>query len=241
MTSFWTAFNPDLEDPEPPPAPAEIQQLLHDLRLHTAPWGTDEWELPTPPASDDSPSEPDSPASSSTRPSTPSDIEEDAAISGAPIKLRLQPGLVHLIDPQAHAIDPDFEYPDPAVEVCGPLFLNHRDKRYLREITTYGVNLPRPANAPSVFRQTRPSSAMDKIVRAWKGAGLLVPNRQLKHAMQMFLVPKPDGAVRPIIDYSPWTEFIVAPHFSLLSAGGAVRKISPYAHMVKVDLKSGFH
>lgn len=149
---------------------------------------------------------------------------------------------MHLIEPQAHAIDPKFVYPDPSVEVCGPLFVNDKDKRYLREITTYGVNLPRPANAPPVFRQTRPSSAMDRIVRAWKSAGLLlVPNRQLKHAMQMFLVPKADGSVRPIIDYSTWTDFIVSPHFSLLSAGEAVRKISPYAHMVKIDLKSGFH
>lgn len=148
---------------------------------------------------------------------------------------------MHLLDPQTHKIDPDFDYPDPVVDVCGPLFVQDRDKRYLREITTYGVTLPRPANAPSVFRQTRPSSAMDKVVRAWKNAGLLVPNRQLKHAMQMFLVPKPDGAVRPIIDYSPWTEFITAPHFSLLSAGEAVRRISPYAHMIKIDLRSGFH
>lgn len=66
---------------------------------------------------------------------------------------------------------------------------------------------------------------MDRVIAAWKDAGLLVPNRQLKYAMPMFLIAKADGGVRPIVDYSQWTPFINTPRFSLLAAGEALRKI----------------
>lgn len=74
-----------------------------------------------------------------------------------------------------------------------------------------------------------------------KAAGLLTPNPNLKYAMPIFLVPKPDNGVRPIIDYSLWTEYIVIPYFSLKSAGEAVREIPPGSYLVKIDLKTGFN
>lgn len=57
----------------------------------------------------------------------------------------------------------------------------------------------------------------------------------------MFLVPKPDDQVRPIIDYSEWTPYIKASHFSLLTAGSAIRKIPLGNVMIKIYLRSGFH
>lgn len=88
---------------------------------------------------------------------------------------------------------------------------------------------------------------MDRVIASWRAAGRLAPNPDLKFAMAMFLVPKPDGGVHHrliiptalwglIIDYSPWTEFIVTPEFSLKLAAAAVREIPPGALMVKIDL-----
>lgn len=82
---------------------------------------------------------------------------------------------------------------------------------------------------------------MDVVINKWIDNGLLVPNPTLKFAQPMFLVPKPDNKVRPIVDYSEWTEFITAPKFSLLSAGEAIRNIPLGNNMIKLDLKSGFH
>lgn len=82
---------------------------------------------------------------------------------------------------------------------------------------------------------------MDRVVAAWKGAGLLVPFPRFKHAMPMFAVPKPDWGIRPIIDYSPWTMYIKTPRFSLLTAGKALRQIPLGSFLIKVDLKSCFH
>lgn len=66
---------------------------------------------------------------------------------------------------------------------------------------------------------------MDIVVNTWIEIDLLVPNPNLKFAQALFLVPKPEGKIRLIIDYSPWTQYIIAPRFSLLSAGSAIRRI----------------
>lgn len=82
---------------------------------------------------------------------------------------------------------------------------------------------------------------MDTVIEKWVENGLLIPNPNLKFAQPMFLVPKPDNKVCPIIDYSEWTQFIVAPKFSLLTAGAAIREIPLGNTMVKLDLRAGFH
>lgn len=82
---------------------------------------------------------------------------------------------------------------------------------------------------------------MDKVVSDWERAGLLTPHPKLAHAMPMFLVPKPDGSVRPIIDFYPWTQYIDTPRFSHLTAGKALRDIPLGSYLMKLDLKSGFH
>lgn len=91
------------------------------------------------------------------------------------------------------------------------------------------------------LKVTKPSPLMDIVVNTWIEIDLLVPNPNLKFAQALFLVPKPEGKIRPIIDYSPWTQYIIAPRFSLLSAGSAIRRIPLGYLMIKVDLVSGFH
>lgn len=82
---------------------------------------------------------------------------------------------------------------------------------------------------------------MDTVIDKWVENSLLIPNPKLKFAQPMFLVPKPDNKVRPIIDYSEWTPFIIAPKFSLLTAGAAIREIPLGNVMIKLDLKAGIH
>lgn len=60
-------------------------------------------------------------------------------------------------------------------------------------------------------------------------------------AFPVFPVPKPDGTVRPIIDFSAWTPYIHTPRFSLHSAGTALKSIPHKAFLIKIDLQSGFH
>lgn len=80
---------------------------------------------------------------------------------------------------------------------------------------------------------------MDTVINKWLENELLVPNPNLKYAQPMFFVPKPDNQVRPTIDYSEWTQFIIAPRFSLLTAGSTIRKIPLGNLLIKLDLKSG--
>lgn len=49
ITEFWASLNPDLEEYDEPPG--ELHDLFWELRLRTAPWGTDDWEEDDLPAS----------------------------------------------------------------------------------------------------------------------------------------------------------------------------------------------
>lgn len=81
------------------------------------------------------------------------------------------------------------------------LHLRGIDLNWYERTLRFGIHLPRPQDAPPVFKVTKPSAVMDRVVGAWKQAGLLVPNPNLKFAVAMFLVAKPNREVRPIIDY----------------------------------------
>lgn len=190
---------PDEDDP-----PVNLDDLWADIRLRTAPWGTDKWETTI--SSIDTLQD-DPPASSDEGDTTSIDTQPSlssggASMSGAPLHVRVQPGLVHLITPHVHRIGADAIVTDPVVDTPFALRLRGCDSDWYERTVKFGIRLPRPVNAPAVFRVTRPSVVMDRVVTAWKTSGLLVPNPNLKFAMPMFLVPKPNGEVRPIIDYS---------------------------------------
>lgn len=123
-------------------------------------------------------------------------------MSGAPLAVRLQPGQVHLLNPTSHKISRDAVVTDPGVNTPFGLCLRGIDADWYERTVKFCIRLHRPAGAPAVFRATKPSSVMDRVVAAWKDAGLLAPNPSLKFAMPMFLVAKPNNEVRPIIDYS---------------------------------------
>lgn len=171
-------------------------------------------------------------SSSISEPSLP---DEQLHISGAPLPVRLN-ARVHLLEPSRHTVADDADIGDVFVRLPPPLRLRGLDGDWYVRTLKFGIRLPRPAGAPLVFKATRSSVVMVRAIASWRAAELLVPNPDLKFTMAMFLVPKADGGVRPIIDYSPWTEFIVTPKFSLKSAVTAVREIPPDALMVKIDL-----
>lgn len=73
LTSFWASFNPDLPDPEEL-LDVPLNDLWDVIRLRTAPWGADDWELPTP--SDSLVDDDGSGFSQTSDVSTPSTLDE---------------------------------------------------------------------------------------------------------------------------------------------------------------------
>jgi hypothetical protein len=69
---------------------------------------------------------------------------------------------------------------------------------------------------------------------------ILVPYRQIKYAFRLFLVAKPSGEARPVLDMSPWTTFYDPPPIHIYSAAEVSSTIPPRATMIKIDLQSGF-
>lgn len=209
LTEFWAEFNPDLPHEDDPPV--YLDDLWAELRLRTAPWGEDKWETTI--SSDDSlqngPPRSSDEGDTTSIDTQPSMSSGGVSMSGAPIRVRIQPGNIHLVTPDVHRIGAD------AIDTPFALRLRGCDADWYERTVKFGIRLPRPANAPPVFRITKPSVVMDRVIDAWKTAGLLVPNNNLKFAMPMFLVPKPNNDVRPIIDYSSWTDFIITPKLSL--------------------------
>lgn len=241
LSSFWTTFNPDLELPTPDDIFPDDEVNLDELRWRSAPWGTDDWEEDN--ASADEPTEQEDSdiddAASDTSAATVQSCEN--LMSGIPLKLKLLPGKIHLLNPKVHHLPPNSSYDEAKVPTATPIKLRNQDGDWYHKTLSTGVHLPRPKDAPKLFRTTKPSALMDTVVDTWIDNGLLIVNPDLKFAQPMFLVPKPDNKVRPIIDYSEWTQYIVAPKFSLLSAGAAIRDIPLGNVMIKLDLRSGFH
>lgn len=179
-----------------------------------------------------------------TPPSETSDVTEQSAdeiMSGIPLKLKLLPGKLHLLNPKVHRLPVDSICDEIKVPTATPIKQRNKEGEWYYKTLSQGIHLPRPRNAPPIFRKTKPSPLMDTVINKWVENGLLIPNPNLKFALPMFLVPKPDNKVRPIIEYSEWTPFIIAPKFSLLTAGAAIREIPLGNVMIKLDLKSGFH
>lgn len=110
-----------------------------------------------------------------------------APMSGAPLGIRLQPGEVHLLHPTTHRISRDAVVTDPAVDTPFALRLCGLDADWYERTVKFDIRLSRPAGASSVFRVTKPSAVMNRVITAWKDAGLLVPNPNLKFAMPMIL------------------------------------------------------
>lgn len=127
-----------------------------------------------------------------------------------------------MLNPKIHRLPLDSTYDDTKVSTATPIKLRSKEGDWYFKTLSQGVRLPRPKDAPALFRKTKPSNLMDTVVNKWVDKGLLIPNPNLRYAQPMFLVPKPDNKVRPIIDYSEWTPYIIAPKLYLLTAGSAI-------------------
>lgn len=115
LTTFWATFDPDQPDVEELPD-VPLDDLWAAIRLSTAPWGTDEWDLPTPPDSIvDSEGTGYSQTSTISEPSLP---DENLHISGAPLPARLNAG-VHLLEPSRHTVADDADIGDVFVRPRG--------------------------------------------------------------------------------------------------------------------------
>ena len=58
---------------------------------------------------------------------------------------------------------------------------------------------------------------------------------------RLFLVPKPDGSFRPIIDLKKLNQFIVVPSFKMENLFSIIAALQPQEWITKIDLKDAYH
>ena len=58
---------------------------------------------------------------------------------------------------------------------------------------------------------------------------------------RLFLVPKPDGSFRPIIDLKKLNQFIVVPSFKMEMLFSIIAALQPQEWITKIDLKDAYH
>ena len=58
---------------------------------------------------------------------------------------------------------------------------------------------------------------------------------------RLFLVPKPDGSFRPIIDSKKLNQFIVVPSFKMETLFSMIAALQPQEWITKIDLKDAYH
>ena len=58
---------------------------------------------------------------------------------------------------------------------------------------------------------------------------------------RMFLVPKPDGSFRPIIDSKKLNQFLIVPSFKMETLFSIIAALQPQEWITKIDLKDAYH
>ena len=58
---------------------------------------------------------------------------------------------------------------------------------------------------------------------------------------RLFLVPKPDGSFRPIIDLKKLNQFLIVPSFKMETLFSIVAALQPQEWITKIDLKDAYH
>ena len=58
---------------------------------------------------------------------------------------------------------------------------------------------------------------------------------------RLFLVPKPDGSFRPIIDLKKLNQFIIVPSFKMETLFSIIAALQPQEWITKIDLKDEYH
>lgn len=244
LADFFQEFNPDLEQPDFDEIPEP-----YELRLRTAPWGDVVGEPDEDGHSADSSAEDDDndldqssndgdatsqPSSTDLTTDSEDDADWDASFPRPNPRIR---DVLHPIVPPERL----WRYRSVAVPLATPVPMGEdplglRVTKLLRD----GAQLPRPLDAPRVFRRTQEGPLMDQVVDDLLQHGLLRPGRPTC-AFPLFLVPKANGYTRVIHDLSQWTSYYTKPRFKLYGAAQAIRSVPKDAFLVKLDLKSGFY
>jgi hypothetical protein len=111
---------------------------------------------------------------------------------------------------------------------------------HVTQILLDGVSLPPPAAAPQPFIATPSAPLLDQVVQDPVQHHILCPAPQIKTAFRLFLVSKPDGSARPILDLSPWTPFYRPPSMHLYTAAEVLATIPHRGYLIKIDLTADF-
>jgi hypothetical protein len=131
-------------------------------------------------------------------------------------------------------------YKSDAVPVIPEIPPSPAISAFTQEVLKKGVSLPPRAAAPRVFQRTKDDPLIREAVTDLLNTGILRPCEEICYAFRLFLVAKPDGSGRPVLDLSPWTDHYINPPIKLYSAAQVLRSLQPTDQLMKTDLKSGF-
>jgi hypothetical protein len=186
------------------------------LRFRSAPWDDviDTPDIASPPASDIE-SIDDDLFSVLSEPVPESPMVN---VFGAP------PAPTHYQPLQLDHTTPEIPLPDPTAHA----------------ILQTGVHLPPPLHAPTVFNATRPTPLLQEVVHYLLQKRILIPYKDIRYAFRLFLVAKPSGSARPVVDLSAWTPIYSPPPIRLYSVADVLSTIPHQAKMIKLDLLAGF-
>ena len=103
---------------------------------------------------------------------------------------------------------------------------------------------------PSLLRYPLELPSNNKTADLLHGVQKLRLSRAIKEVMdttspgyynRLFLVPKPDGSFRPIIDLKKLNQFIVVPSFKMETLFFIIAALQPQEWITKIDLKDAYH
>lgn len=143
LSDFWTTFNPDLDVPTPDEVYPEDIFVLDELRWRSAPWGHDDWEADDIP-DDDPPEDEDQHDDTASEASDATEQSIEDVMSGTPLKLKLLPGKLHLLNPKVHRLPINSSYDEAKVPTATPIKLRNRDGDLYFNTLSKGIHLPRP-------------------------------------------------------------------------------------------------
>jgi hypothetical protein len=80
---------------------------------------------------------------------------------------------------------------------------------------------------------------MDEVIQDFERQSI-VKKQRIINSFRCFLISKPSGSARFIMDLSPWTAFYKTPPMRLYSAAEVISAIPPHYQLIKIDVVSGF-
>ena len=100
--------------------------------------------------------------------------------------------------------------------------------------------LRHPLELPSNNKAADLHHAVQKL-RLFQAIEEVVDTTSPGYYSRLFLVPKPDGTFRPIIDLKKLNQFIVVPSFKMETLFSIIAALQPNEWITKIDLKDAYH